>query len=90
MLTVGQYIDTYRAGADPEAFTLLKSLDDALAKICTIQAGFDMSWHQMLAEEVAKVLLWQQGLIATLTAKQERGDSFSGVVGGPVGLFSGE
>jgi pilus assembly protein FimV len=90
MLTVGQYIDTYRAEADPEAFTLLKSLGDTLAKICTMKAGFDMGCQQMLAEEVTKVLLWQQGLIATLTAKQERGDSFSGVVGGPAGLFSGE
>jgi hypothetical protein len=61
-----------------------------LAKICTMQAGFDMSCQQMLAEEVAKVLLWQQGLITTLTAKQEKGDSFAGVVGGSAGLFSGE
>ncbi len=90
MLTVGQYIDTYRTEADPEAFTLLKSLGDTLAKICTTKAGFDMGCQQMLAEEVTKVLLWQQGLIATLTAKQERGDSFSGVVGGTAGLFSGE
>ena len=93
LLTVGQYIETYRMEADAEAFTLLQSLSDQLEQHfggnCMMKTDPDMSRDQMLAEEVGKVLLWQQGLIATLTVRQEKGDSFSGVVGGSAGLFSG-
>jgi pilus assembly protein FimV len=93
LLTVGQYIETYRMEADAEAFTLLQSLSDKLGQHfggnCMMKTDPDMSRDQMLAEEVGKVLLWQQGLIATLTVRQEKGDSFSGVVGGSAGLFSG-
>jgi pilus assembly protein FimV len=94
MLTVGQYIETYRMEADAEAFTLLQSLSDQLEQHfggnCMMKTDRGTSRDQMLAEEVGKVLLWQQGMIATLKARQQKGDSFSGVVGGPADLFSGE
>ncbi|MEK6202159.1 MAG: hypothetical protein N2A40_07045, partial [Desulfobulbaceae bacterium] len=75
--TVGRYIDTFREGAGPESLTLIQSLDDRLERMCQRKMGLDNEREQMLVEETAKVLLWQEGLISSLLTQQKRvEDSF--------------
>jgi len=70
--TVGRTIAACREGADLESLTLLQSLDDNLERILQRGAGLDVGREQILFEETGKVLLWQQGLIASLAANQGR------------------
>ena len=71
LLTVGQYIDTYRAVADAEALTLLQSLCDNLEQVCQRKTDLGDGGELLLFQETEAVLLWQQRLIAALMARQE-------------------
>jgi pilus assembly protein FimV len=73
--TVGRYIDTYRGETDLDSLTLLQSLDNNIERMSQRKTGRDDDEReQLLYEETGKVLLWQQGLISSLLAKQGRGE----------------
>jgi pilus assembly protein FimV len=72
--TVGQYIDTCRVEAEPESLILFQSLGDHLEQMCQRKQGFDNRREQILVEETAKVLLWQEGLISSLLTRLKRAD----------------
>ena len=88
LLTVGQYIDTYRAVADDEALTLLQSLCDKLERMHQRKMGSGDEREQILFEETGAVLLWQQRLIADLMARNEGEDASSGDLDDLTDLFS--
>ncbi len=71
LLTVGQYIDTYRTMADPEALILLQSLCDKLEQVCQRKTGLNDGREQILFKEMCTVLLWQQRLIAVLMTRKD-------------------
>jgi pilus assembly protein FimV len=90
LLTVGQYIDTYRAVADDEALTLLQSLCDKLEQVCQGKTGLGDGGgrEQILFKETGAVLLWQQRLIAALMARNEGEDISAEGVDDLTDLFS--
>jgi pilus assembly protein FimV len=88
LLTVGQYIDTYRTVADAEALTLLQSLCDKLEQMYQRKMGPVGEREQVLFKETGAVLLWQQRLIADLMARNEGEDASSGDLDDLTDLFS--
>lgn len=90
LLTVGQYIDTNRVGADAESLTLLQSLCDKLELVCLRQSALDGRREQVLFEETCNVLRWQQGLISAVLAKEGREAHSSAIVDDLDALFSEE
>ncbi|MDO8948056.1 MAG: hypothetical protein Q7U88_13000 [Desulfocapsaceae bacterium] len=90
LLTVGQYIDTNRGGADAESLTLLQSLCDKLELVCLRQSALDGRRVQVLFEETCNVLRWQQGLISAVLAKEGREAHSSEIVDDLDDLFSKE
>ncbi|MDD3816102.1 MAG: hypothetical protein PHZ02_15825 [Desulfocapsaceae bacterium] len=90
LLTVGQYIDTNRGGADAESLTLLQSLCDKLELVCLRQSVLDGRREQVLFEESCNVLRWQQGLISAGLAKEGGEAHSSEIVDDLDDLFSEE
>ncbi|MBU0665542.1 MAG: hypothetical protein KJ990_13500 [Proteobacteria bacterium] len=90
LLTVAQYIDTNRGGADAESLTLLQSLSDKLELVCLRQTGLDGRREQVLFEGTCNVLRWQQGLISAVLAKEGRETYSSKIVDDLDDLFSEE
>lgn len=88
LLTVGQYIDTYRTVADAEALTLLQSLCDKLEQMCQRKTVPGDGREQILFKETGAVLLWQQRLIADLMARHEGEGAPSGDLDDLTDLFS--
>ncbi|MFH2123629.1 MAG: hypothetical protein ABIJ50_09140 [Pseudomonadota bacterium] len=90
LLTVGQYIDTHRGGADAESLTLLQSLSDKFDLLCHRQSGLDERPERLLFEETCKVLRWQQDLISAVPAKEGREAYSSTIIDNLDDLFSEE
>ncbi|MDO9043363.1 MAG: hypothetical protein Q7U64_13655 [Desulfocapsaceae bacterium] len=88
LLTVGQYIDTYRTVADAEALTLLQSLCDKLEQMCQRKTVPGDGREQILFKETGAVLLWQQRLIVDLMARHEGEGAPSGDLDDLTDLFS--